>query len=69
MCALLTFGAGLTLGLYSLDKNEYVRQNEEYKLLLDAQKYINKQLKVYNEMLKQHNNYLMSVYNAHNSRG
>ena len=38
-----------------------------YKGLLAEQKEINKQIKAYNEILKQHNNYLMSLYNI--SRG
>ena len=61
----------LTIGLYirafALSKEEIVRENEIYKGLIDEQKEINKQIKAYNEILKQHNNYLMSFYNI--SRG
>ena len=48
-------------------RDEIVRENEIYKGLIDEQKEINKQIKAYNEILKQHNNYLMSFYNI--SRG
>ena len=58
---------GLCIGTSSLSKEEIVRENEMYKGLLAEQKEINKQIKAYNEILKQHNNYLMSLYNI--SRG
>nr|DAW46605.1 MAG TPA: copper transport outer membrane protein [Caudoviricetes sp.] len=58
---------GLYVGAFALSKEEIVRENEIYKGLLDEQKEINKQIKAYNEILKQHNNYLMSFYNI--SRG
>lgn len=58
---------GLCIGMPSLSKEEIVRENEMYKGLLAEQKEINKQIKAYNEILKQHNNYLMSLYNI--SRG
>ena len=58
---------GLCIGTPSLSKEEIVRENEMYKGLLAEQKEINKQIKAYNEILKQHNNYLMSFYNI--SRG
>lgn len=58
-----------------LDRKDYEKlvynskriDNEIYKELLDEQKEVNKQIKAYNEILKQHNNYLMSFYNI--SRG
>lgn len=58
---------GLYAGALALSKEEIVRENEIYKELLDEQKEVNKQIKAYNEILKQHNNYLMSFYNI--SRG
>lgn len=58
---------GLCVGAFTLSKEEIVRENEIYKGLIDEQKEINKQIKAYNEILKQHNNYLMSFYNI--SRG
>ena len=58
---------GLCAGVFALSKEEIVRENEIYKGLIDEQKEINKQIKAYNEILKQHNNYLMSFYNI--SRG
>lgn len=58
---------GLCAGSLALSKEEIVRENEIYKELLDEQKEVNKQIKAYNEILKQHNNYLMSFYNI--SRG
>ena len=58
---------GLYVGAFALSKKEIVRENEIYKGLIDEQKEINKQIKAYNEILKQHNNYLMSFYNI--SRG
>lgn len=58
---------GLCVGAFALSKEEIVRENEIYKGLIDEQKQINKQIKAYNEILKQHNNYLMSFYNI--SRG
>ena len=58
---------GLCAGALALSKEEIVRENEIYKGLIDEQKEINKQIKAYNEILKQHNNYLMSFYNI--SRG
>lgn len=58
---------GLCAGAFALSKEEIVRENEIYKGLIDEQKEINKQIKAYNEILKQHNNYLMSFYNI--SRG
>lgn len=58
---------GLCVGTFALSKEEIVRENEIYKGLIDEQKEINKQIKAYNEILKQHNNYLMSFYNI--SRG
>lgn len=58
---------GLCVGVFTLSKEETVRENGIYKELLDEQKEINKQIKAYNEILKQHNNYLMSFYNI--SRG
>lgn len=54
---------GLCAGALALSKEEIVRENEIYKGLIDEQKEINKQIKAYNEILKQHNNYLMSFYN------
>lgn len=58
-----------------LDRKDYEKlvhnskcvDNDIYKELLDEQKEINKHIKAYNEILKQHNNYLMSFYNI--SRG
>ena len=58
-----------------LDRKDYEKlvynskrtDNEIYKELIDEQKEVNKQIKAYNEILKQHNNYLMSFYNI--SRG
>ena len=58
---------GLYVGAFTLSKEEIVRENETYKELLTEQKEVNKQIKAYNEILKQHNNYLMSLYNI--SRG
>lgn len=58
---------GLCVGAFTLSKEEIVRENGIYKELLAEQKNINKQIKAYNEILKQHNNYLMSFYNI--SRG
>lgn len=58
---------GLCVGASALSKEEIVRENGIYKELLDEQKEVNKQIKAYNEILKQHNNYLMSFYNI--SRG
>lgn len=54
---------GLCVGAFALSKEEIVRENEIYKGLIDEQKEINKQIKAYNEILKQHNNYLMNFYN------
>lgn len=58
---------GLCVGAFALSKEEIVRENGIYKELLDEQKEVNKHIKAYNEILKQHNNYLMSFYNI--SRG
>ena len=58
---------GLYVGVFTLSKEEIVRDDEMYKGLLAEQKEINKQIKAYNEILKQHNNYLMNFYNI--SRG
>ena len=58
---------GLCVGASALSKEGIVRENGIYKELLDEQKEVNKQIKAYNEILKQHNNYLMSFYNI--SRG
>ncbi len=58
---------GLCVGAFALSKEEIVIENGIYKELLAEQKNINKQIKAYNEILKQHNNYLMSFYNI--SRG
>ena len=58
---------GLYIGVFILSKEEIVRENGIYKELLNEQKEVNKQIKAYNEILKQHNNYLMSLYNI--SRG
>ena len=58
---------GLCIGAFTLSKEEIVRENEMYKGLLAEQEKVNKQIKVYNEILKQHNNYLMNFYNI--SRG
>ena len=57
----------LCTGALALSKEEIVRENGIYKELLAEQKEVNKQIKAYNEILKQHNNYLMSFYNI--SRG
>lgn len=58
---------GLYVGAFTLSKEEIVRDNEMYKGLLAEQEKVNKQIKAYNEILKQHNNYLMNFYNI--SRG
>ena len=58
---------GLCVGALALSKEEIVRENKIYKELLDEQEEVSKQIKAYNEILKQHNNYLMSYYNI--SRG
>ena len=58
---------GLCVGAFALSKEEIVRENKIYKELLDEQEEVSKQIKAYNEILKQHNNYLMSYYNI--SRG
>lgn len=58
---------GLCAGALILSKEEIVRENGMYKELLAEQEEVNKQIKAYNEILKQHNNYLMSLYNI--SRG
>ena len=58
---------GLCVGVLALSKEEIVIENEIYKELLVEHKEVNKQIKTYNEILKQHNNYLMSFYNI--SRG
>lgn len=58
---------GLYVGAFALSKEEIVRENGIYKELLDEQEKVNKQIKAYNEILKQHNDYLMSFYNI--SRG
>lgn len=58
---------GLYVGAFTLSKEEIVRENEIYKELLYEQEKVNKQIKAYNEILKQHNDYLMSFYNI--SRG
>lgn len=58
---------GLYVGVFTLSKEEIVRENGIYKELLAEQEEVNKQIKAYNEILKQHNNYLMSLYNI--SRG
>ena len=58
---------GLCTGALILSKEEIVRENGIYKELLDEQEKVNKQIKAYNEILKQHNDYLMSFYNI--SRG
>lgn len=58
---------GLRAGALILSKEEIVRENGMYKELLAEQEEVNKQIKAYNEILKQHNNYLMSLYNI--SRG
>jgi hypothetical protein len=55
---------GLYIGVFILSKEEIVRENGIYKELLNEQKEVNKQIKAYNEILKQHNNYLMSLYNS-----
>lgn len=54
---------GLCAGAFALSKDEIVRENKVYKELLAEQEEVNKQIKVYNETLKQHNNYLMNFYN------
>ena len=51
---------GLYIGVFTLSKEEIVRENGIYKELLNEQKEVNKHIKAYNEILKQHNNYLMS---------
>lgn len=58
---------GLYVGAFALSKDDIVRENGIYKELLAEQKEVNKQIKAYNEILKQHNNYLMNFYNI--SRG
>lgn len=58
---------GLCVGAFTLSKEEIVIENGIYKELLDEQEKVNKQIKAYNEILKQHNNYLMSFYSI--SRG
>lgn len=58
---------GLCVGASTLSKEGIVRENKVYKELLAEQEEVNKQIKAYNEILKQHNNYLMSFYNI--SRG
>lgn len=58
---------GLYAGAFTLSKEEIVRENGIYKELLAEQEEVNKQIKAYNEILKQHNNYLMNFYNI--SRG
>lgn len=58
---------GLCTGALILSKEEIVRENGIYKELLYEQEKVNKQIKAYNEILKQHNNYLMSFYSI--SRG
>lgn len=58
---------GLCAGALTLSKEGIVRENKVYKELLAEQEEVNKQIKAYNEILKQHNNYLMSFYNI--SRG
>lgn len=58
---------GLYVGAFTLGKEEIVRENGIYKELLAEQEKVNKQIKAYNEILKQHNNYLMNFYNI--SRG
>ena len=55
---------GLCVGAFALSKDEIVRENKVYKELLAEQEEVNKQIKAYNEILKQHNNYLMSLYNS-----
>lgn len=57
----------MCVGTFTLSKEEVVRENGMYKELLAEQEEVNKQIKAYNEILKQHNNYLMSLYNI--SRG
>ena len=51
----------------STNLQKYSGMNEIYKELLAEQKEVNKHIKAYNEILKQHNNYLMNLYNI--SRG
>lgn len=58
---------GLCIVAFILSKEEIVIENEMYKGLLVEQEKVNKQIKSYNEILKQHNNYLMNFYNI--SRG
>ena len=58
---------GLYVGAFALSKDDIVRENGIYKELLAEQEEVNKQIKAYNEILKQHNNYLMNFYNI--SRG
>ena len=54
---------GLCVGAFALSKDEIVRVNKVYKELLAEQEEVNKQIKAYNEIIKQHNNYLMNFYN------
>ena len=65
--SLIFLAIGLYVGAFTLSKEEIVRENGIYKELLDEQEKVNKQIKAYNEILKQHNNYLMNYYNI--SRG
>lgn len=58
---------GLYVGAFALSKDDIVRENGIYKELLAEQEEVNNQIKAYNEILKQHNNYLMNFYNI--SRG
>lgn len=58
---------GLYVGAFALSKDDIVRENGIYKELLAEQEEVNKQIKAYNEIIKQHNNYLMNFYNI--SRG
>lgn len=57
--------------IFKLNRNSEVKVmyigNGIYKELLAEQEEVNKQIKAYNEILKQHNNYLMNFYNI--SRG
>lgn len=69
------------ISLAKLILEQFTVNKETYKILLDIiygdegkgngistiNQEINKQIKAYNEILKQHNNYLMSLYNI--SRG
>lgn len=57
----IAFGIGLCTGLYAYDKKKMARDLKTYELLLNEQKEVNKQLKAYNEILKQHNDYLMHL--------